>query len=428
MLYLYLARIPSLAAAVPEYVAAHLVLFVLMAATCYLLRAGGRRTETTALVLALAAAYRLALCGTEPSLSDDVYRYVWDGGVQQAGINPYRHAPEHPALFELRGELFERINHREVPTIYPPLSQMLFRALAALGGGVRTFRLGMVALELAAAAVLSVVLARLRRPAGDLVLYAWNPLLVVETASSGHAEPLAALALAVALWLLGGGRRLLAGAALAAAVMAKLYPAFCAPVWLPRLGRRGLAGMAVASVLLAAPYWTGDLAPLVGLGTFAEHWSHNEMAFRVLLAASGHRDGAKLAAAGIFLAVAVALMLRTRAGDLEQLCRFSLWLLFTLLCLAPTVHPWYVGWLAMWLALTPRLGPLIWTAAVPVTYEILLRYETLGLWAESSWVVALQYGAVSAGLASDALLARWGGRSSARLQAPTQASPAPKRA
>ena len=70
----------------------------------------------------------------EPMLSDDVYRYVWDGRVQLEGVHPYRYAPVDPALGTLRdAHVFPRINHPEVPTIYPPLAQSLFAGLALAG-------------------------------------------------------------------------------------------------------------------------------------------------------------------------------------------------------------------------------------------------------------------------------------------------------
>ena len=84
------------------------------------------------LLLTCAAAARLLCAASPPVLSDDLYRYVWDGRVQAAGINPYLHAPAAGALHALRDtEVHPRVNHPDVRTIYPPLAQILFVAARA---------------------------------------------------------------------------------------------------------------------------------------------------------------------------------------------------------------------------------------------------------------------------------------------------------
>ncbi|MFB6263588.1 MAG: hypothetical protein ABEL76_08185, partial [Bradymonadaceae bacterium] len=98
-------------------------------------RLSRRRLPWWSLALAAAAA-RLLLLPRDPLLSDDIYRYVWDGRVGWAGINPFEYAPDAEALSRLRdAEIWPRINHRSVPTIYPPGAQFVFQLNAALGGG-----------------------------------------------------------------------------------------------------------------------------------------------------------------------------------------------------------------------------------------------------------------------------------------------------
>ena len=76
------------------------------------------------LVLAIGLLFRVSLLWSDPGLSDDHYRYVWDGRVQLAGINPFLYAPDDEALRHLRDDGYEGINHKEIPTVYPPLTQL----------------------------------------------------------------------------------------------------------------------------------------------------------------------------------------------------------------------------------------------------------------------------------------------------------------
>ena len=86
-------------------------------------------------VLLGAVLFRLVMLVSEIHFSDDVWRYLWDGHVQTWGINPYQHAPADFALTGLRTDFWPRINHPEVPSIYPHAAQLVFGVCAAAGGG-----------------------------------------------------------------------------------------------------------------------------------------------------------------------------------------------------------------------------------------------------------------------------------------------------
>ncbi|HKA54032.1 MAG TPA: hypothetical protein VKJ47_10265 [Candidatus Binatia bacterium] len=112
--------------------------FLLFVPYCLAARLIWRSVEPTRAALtvlfAFALLFRLPLLFTEPRLSTDLYRYLWDGRVQTAGINPYRYAPADGALRFLRDDaVYRRINRKEFPTIYPAGAQLIFRGAAALG-------------------------------------------------------------------------------------------------------------------------------------------------------------------------------------------------------------------------------------------------------------------------------------------------------
>ena len=172
----------------PALLAAEAVLFGAMLAAWRL--AATRRTRMAPLLVA-ALAFRVIAACAPPSLSDDVYRYVWDGRVQLHGFHPYRHAPEDPALDALRDADWTRINHPELRTIYPPLAQGLFLALAAVDAGPLGFKLTLGIADFAVVLSLCALLRTLGLPADRAILYAWNPLAVLETAASARNRPCA---------------------------------------------------------------------------------------------------------------------------------------------------------------------------------------------------------------------------------------------
>src|SRR5690348_11531807 len=171
------------------------------------------------LILGTAMLLRLIALAAPIFLSDDINRYIWDGRVQAAGINPYRYIPTDPHLAPLRDEaIFPNINRNNyAPTIYPPVAQMLFLLANRFGQTALAIKLTFVAIEAIGIGALVYVLPATGRPRGHILFYAWHPLPIWEIAGSGHLDAavvaFAALALAAAV----AGRRAWSGAALAAA-------------------------------------------------------------------------------------------------------------------------------------------------------------------------------------------------------------------
>jgi len=132
-------------------------------------------------VLAVAVAARLALLPAAPSLSGDIYRYVWEGRVLLHGGNPYQQSPDDPALAALRDRvIYPGINHKDLATIYPPLAEAGFALVALVSPTVAAFKAWNMLHDLALVLVLMAwALARGASPV-LVIAYAWNPLVLVE--------------------------------------------------------------------------------------------------------------------------------------------------------------------------------------------------------------------------------------------------------
>jgi hypothetical protein len=216
----------------------------------------GRRAGILAIVLAFAVIFRLLLVGGSTIHSSDAYRYVWDGRVQSAGINPYRHVPIDQAVAHLRDEaIYPNINRADYAvTIYPPAAQMAFLLFHHLGDSLLGLKLGFLALEGLAMWALVRLLTVLGRPREQLLLYAWHPLPVWEIAGDGHVDAGMMVLLVVALWASTSGRRLVTGALLAGSVLFKPATVAALPAfWRPWDWRVPLA-FALAAVAAYLPY------------------------------------------------------------------------------------------------------------------------------------------------------------------------------
>jgi alpha-1,6-mannosyltransferase len=207
-------------------------------------------------ILGLALAMRLLLVGEEPFLSNDIYRYIWDGRVQAAGINPYIHVPADPALAALRdAAIFPSINRADYAvTAYPPVAQMFFFLVTRIAENLTTMRLALVACEFAIVALVIDLARTLQRPVTAVVAYAWHPLAIWEIANSGHVEALMVALLMLAVWLLVRARPAAGAVAVALAVLVKPYAVLALPAfWRPWDWRTPLAVVA-AIALCYLPY------------------------------------------------------------------------------------------------------------------------------------------------------------------------------
>lgn len=205
-----------------------------------------------------AVLFRLILLWLPPALSDDVYRYLWDGRVQMAGLNPYEHLPEDlvGAGILQADVVYERLNSKDLYTVYPPVSQVVFAGAAGieqLAGswwyGYYSIKIFFALVELAAALL---ILALVR--SSIALIYAWNPLVLVESAGQPHTESLLVLMLAGAVWFAQRGRKAQALSSLSAAVLVKLYPLFLIPLTILRSNWKHVAVAASIGLVFIIPF------------------------------------------------------------------------------------------------------------------------------------------------------------------------------
>ncbi len=203
--------------------------YLVSVALCVWRPAGGRAVW---LVLAFAVALRVPLIVAPPFLSSDVYRYVWDGRVQAAGVNPYRYLPNDPALSSLRDDaVWPHINRADyAPTIYPPMAQAVFAAIGHIWPTVTGEKIVMFGFEALAAGCLLALLHSAGLPGERVLIYAWNPLPVWAFGGNGHVDAVVCGLVALALLMRVRRWDAMAGVALAAATLTKFLPVIIAPV------------------------------------------------------------------------------------------------------------------------------------------------------------------------------------------------------
>ena len=386
-LALGVARLGELGPVAPTFVLLALAWATAACAGAWTLR---RRTTLPLAVVVVAVLLRAVILGTPPTLSDDVFRYVWEGRVLVAGYSPFELAPDAPELVHLRDALWSQVNHRGVSTIYPPAALWLFEGVARVWPSPMAWKVLAGLADLACLGALAALARRRGTGAWAPALWALHPLPVLESAGSGHLEALALAPLLLALLLTERGPR---AATIAAAVgsLVKLLPlALLAPLLRRASGRLRLQIVLIAGLVWALavlPHLDAGLTLGRGFGRYYEAWAFNGSLFPLLEAVIG--DPGATRAVGVLLGAALAAWALWRRPDPAA---FLLWACGALILLSPVVHPWYLLW-----PLAPALVLGAWPWAV-LASTVLLSYLVLGsydvsvsAWLEPWWIPWLEY-------------------------------------
>jgi hypothetical protein len=381
-----IARVPNLVDAPGLFLVLFGLAFASYAAGAWWLPSGDGLGPVS-VVLAVGIIARLVLVPAPPTLSTDAYRYVWDARVARAGISPYAYAPSAKELEFLRDtEVFPRLNHPTWRTIYPPGAEAFFQAVYRVRpDSVRAMKLAVGLAELLGLFLLYGLLRAGGQPLSQAVIYAWNPLVLIEVWGTGHLDGLVVPLAAGAMWLAVLGRHTFVGALLGVGTLIKLYPAVLLPL-LP-IAAWPAAGASFAAVMLAG-YAPGLLTGTAVLGSLSRYLAEEYFNPGLLRSVVEAPDLTFLAAGAWVLAVSV---VRRDAPVPSR----AVPLIGGLLLLSPNLFPWYVISLAPFLAWSPSVPWVAFTGTVVLAYSFFFQQP----WAIPSWARALEFAPLGLGAA-----------------------------
>ncbi|MCG3153830.1 MAG: hypothetical protein DKINENOH_00420 [bacterium] len=394
---------------IPRFLALTGVQFLLLLAAAWALRChvrdGALSGKMKGLILGFAVVFRLCLLLQTPWLSNDIYRYVWDGRLVTHGVNPYTLPPAAAELASLRDDsVYGRMSHTEVHTVYPPLLQYLFAAGVALAEAfdvdpVICLKAVLLLFDLLLAGMLLHLLPGFGLAGGAALLYAWHPMPIIEIAGSGHSDVVGVLCLLIAIHATRRNHHASAALFLALAFLVKFLALLLLPFWVVAAwctaGRRAaalsLAVFAVTILLSYAPFVQAGSQLLAGLLVYSAKWRFNDSVFAMLfntvhtllpdrlvtlLMVPAHWEATEavlrtrridlalhLAKAGVtvlfllfYAQIGRRFWLAQKGEGAGLLPQIALAVLASFLLLSPTLQPWYLLWLLPLLCLSQR-GP-----------------------------------------------------------------------
>jgi len=350
-------------------------------------------------IIAFAIIFRIVMLFGLPWLSDDFYRFLWDGFLSYQGLNPYLHIPQELLATGFQAPFsIDLMNSPSYYTVYPPFGQFTFFIANFLGKGdvfytTLCMKLMMLFAELGTLYFLNVLLKK-RNKQRYLLVYALNPLVIVEFVGNLHAEGFMIFFLVLAIWLIEKQKLFFSSVAFALSICSKLLPILFLPFLLWLLGWKKAFFYIVSVICLVAlgflPFWDYQLFPSMAksLALYFNHLEFNASFYYLFKWMHWHLfEGALYVLKALFVIVFFLIWYRRRQAGIETFLVSSFFVFTLYLFSSQSIHPWYICMPLFLSVFTSYRFPIVWTFLSVFTY---ITYRTEAM-QQQMWVVCLEY-------------------------------------
>ena len=360
----------------------------MLPAVCDSMRAP-RRLLLTAFLFAIA--FRVPLAIAPVGADSDMVRYIWDGRVQRLGYNPYLVVPADPEVAHTHTDETRRMPSRHASTPYPPGAQLFFRLVVTIRESTRAMKTALVLCDILTILILWRWLLSAGQSPWLALIYAWNPLVVLEVAHSGHIDALGAMWITASAFYLSQRRTTLASITLVFAIATKLLPIVLAPLYWRRIRVRDAL---LSGLLLSGLYWLyveGRELPFGAVPNVVAHIRFNGPVFQAIAAVTAPQIAAAVA---VLAGLAVAAWARRHRGPSDP-AAWAWPMAMSLMC-APVIYPWYLLYFTPFLWGRATIPLLVWTVSSLPVYVVWARARDGGRWLVPFYIQLLEFGLVIA--------------------------------
>lgn len=344
------------------------------------------------LILFFAIIFRVSVIFIEPLNSNDVYRYLWDGNVQKHGINPYRYAPIENSLEKFQDtKIFQNINYPKLPTIYPPVAQIFFLISSFTGeGNLLAWKFILLIMDIFTIFMILLILRQKNLPLFFVIIYAWNPLPIVEFFINGHLDCIGLPFLLLFFWLFEKGKFISSAISFGISALVKFIPLFFLPVILLRLPFKSAIKFFITVILIILlffiPYFPYVLRGISTLIIYLKHWEFNGFFYSILNMFFNSQETTRLICAVLLISWITCISISKLKLQEAMLYCFIGYILFS-----PTVFPWYLVWLIPFLGFHMSISFLSLLVLSQLSYIVLIGYYKQGIWNLSQIVILIEY-------------------------------------
>lgn len=372
-------------------------------------------------IIVFSIVFRFTLLPVVPS--DDIFRYLWEGKLQLNLINPYTYAPDSAELEHLHDKFHPYINHKNLSTIYPPFTLMMFAFADFISHSLTFMKFIFVSFDLLIILILSKFLKKLGQNPLAIMIYAWSPLVLVSFAARGHCDSLQIFFVILALYLYSTQRRAISVVAVGLAIISKFITVIVAPFFILKNKRRYVVVLMLTVVVFYIPYMSaggGLFSTLIHFGL--EYHFNDSIHFLILCLSYGSANISKVLTIILFGSSLLYLYKRfydksssynqspklnshsntlNHNKDLYEdilIMRYTFYTIGVFLMFSPTVHPWYLTWIIPFLCFFHSKAWLVLTGTVVFYYYMnhhlfstIIQYNNEYVWQEVHWLKLPEY-------------------------------------
>ncbi|NBP69259.1 MAG: hypothetical protein EBR30_13345 [Cytophagia bacterium] len=351
-----------------------------------------------------------------PPLSDDFYRFIWDGRLMQADVHPFAAIPEYYVenniqLPGLTSDLYNALNSKSYFTIYPPVAQGVFWLATFIStkvyGSLLVMKVLILLSQISSLILFQKILRQFNLPAKSILWYCLNPLVILELTGNVHFEAFVVLFLLATFYYLQKKQLALSALFFSLAICTKLLPLIFFPPLIFYIGwkktlRYGFI-VCLSSALLFLPLLNQEI--INGLSTslayyfkkfefnaslyyLVREWGYWQYGYNII-----QTVGWKLALMSSVLMICLPIYrLVLQKESVSNLLIFTDWtiILFIYLLFTTTIHPWYIIPLIAFSVFTHLKFPIIWSFLIFLTYA----GYTENSFKENYWITFLEYSVV----------------------------------
>ena len=335
---------------------------------------------------------RIVFIPVQPVGSDDFYRYIWDGKVQASGINPYEYSPNDSALVKLHTDILpQKVNHANMKTLYPPLTEILFYAAYIISGeSYLGLKIILLLFELITLWGIFLILNKLKIDKKYLLLYAFSPLPVFQFFIDSHADGFGLAFIIFAIFFYLDRKKIISYILIGLSICIKPIGLLLIPLLLytEKSFAERLKIILIPAFICGVLYipYTFSGEPFQALIKFTENWTFNGIVFDIFNSFMHNNQKVRIICGIIYLFIFLFVAV-SKKGLMEKIYLS----IFLLLIFSPVVHPWYVSWLAILLPFIPRWSGIFYVSLVSLTAITDLNYQLGGVWKEYTIVLILEY-------------------------------------
>ncbi|WP_316930003.1 mannosyltransferase [Maribacter sp. Hel_I_7] len=367
-------------------------------------------------LLGLGIIFRLVFLFTEPNLSQDFYRFIWDGHLVANGDNPYLHTPDEliknmvsiipnaDVLYEGMGSLSARHYSN-----YPPLNQLLF-ALASFIGGKSMFgsllvlRITIILADIGVFYFGRRLLKNLNKSPHLIFWYFLNPLVIVELTGNLHFEGVMLFFFILSMFLLSINKWKVAAVVMACSISVKLVPLLFLPLFFKYLGWKKsiifYSIIGITSIVLFLPFNTPEFIDnyTKTISLWFSNFEFNSSIYNIAKKIAIHFDAkpwefikeyGKITPVLTIVTVALFTLL-PKKYDLNRVLWSMMWVMTIYYFISTTVHPWYPIFLVLLSIFTTYRYAIIWSAAIVLSYFAYSQAD----FNENLWLLGIEYTSV----------------------------------